>query len=257
MRLGSTLTVWLVLCACGELDQDSGARLGEQGRVEFSYRRNCFFGCPLEQPLLAGTRQTIDVSGVGDGEGVDVQSSDTEVIEVHLERRCYCERTDRDVRIDVARDASCEGPWRKRCDNDVLLQAVEGGDAFVELFGADAELLDRARVQVRPAERASFFAILAAQLGRREGSEFTLAIGEKLTLEVELYDDQGRALIAPEGVSWSSDAEQVAVVSAWLVGRGAELEAGLSVEVEAVATGEAAIELDVPGLTDAVRVIVE
>ena len=62
MTLGWLLLALVLACAgCGGDDFGSGT-VGDDGRVEFSFQRSCFFGCPLEQPLLVGARERIELS---------------------------------------------------------------------------------------------------------------------------------------------------------------------------------------------------
>src|SRR4051794_30674846 len=92
--LAAILVFGLVGSAGCKDDGSEDGTPGELGRVAFTYQQSCFFGCPLEQPLLAGTRETIAVTGAGDEEGVTAQSSDEGVAELAIEHACYCERDD-------------------------------------------------------------------------------------------------------------------------------------------------------------------
>lgn len=235
---------------CGE-EMEPGGTLGDEERVYFTFQRSCFFGCPLEQPLLVGTRETIDVSEAGDGPGVSVESSDPEVLEVALERECFCERRDdRPGRLEISEGGSCEQDvWRKRCDNRVLVQTLEAGDGDVVLFDADERVIDRAAVHVREASSAELSAVYADRLGSESPDALELQVGEAAELEARFYDGTGKKLLAPEGVTWRVDDGSVAKVTAWLIGSGDEVSAGLSVSVEALRTGETELEVEVPGLT--------
>jgi hypothetical protein len=231
--------------------------LGELGRVQFSYQRSCFFGCSLDQPLLSGTREAIAVTGDGDAQAVTAESSAPEVAQFAVERDCYCARNDQlGGRVEVAEDAACDAPRVKHCDNQVLVRAGSVGDATLQLDDAAGQAIDRATILVRAADRARFRGTLASQLGALEASAFQVDIGDTLGLELTLYDAQGRELLAPEGVHWSSSAADVASVSAFLQAGGAELDAGLKVVVDPHAQGEAEIGVEVPGLSTSVQVTV-
>jgi hypothetical protein len=228
--------------------------LGEFRRVEFSYARSCFFGCPIEQPLLAGTRERIALSGAGDDAGLRADSSDDRVARFALARDCFCERRGGGGgRVAIAEDASCAGMGHseKHCENTVLVEAGVSGLAALELRDArDARdaLFDRVNVRVAEAERARARVTLPGQLGAAEHDEIALRAGESAEVELTLYDDAGRALLAPQGVRWRIEDGGVAEVAAWLIGRGAELDAGLDVTVEALSAGETALIAGVPGL---------
>lgn len=254
----SMLVSWLALSAvgCGGGDDD-GATLGELGRVGFTYQRSCFFGCSIEQPLLTGARETIALTKQGDEAGLTAVSSSRKIAEVAVERACYCERDDgHGGKIDIAEHGTCDLPFDKHCDNTVLVQANGAGDASLELRDAHGEAIDRVTVRVRDADSAEFFGTYAGELGQKHATRFELEVGDALDLEVDFYDDQARKLLAPEGVHWRSDRPSVADLSAWLIGSGAELDAGLSVVVTGHAVGEVKIFVEVPGLEASVTVTV-
>lgn len=248
--------VVLLLAAVGAACQSDAAfdsSLGELGRVAFRYQRSCFFGCPLAQPLLSGTRERILVTGAGNDKGVRAKSSDSAVAEFALQRDCYCEpEGDSGGRIEVDEDARCEAPRTKSCENQILVQAKAAGDAELELRDSRGAVIDRTVVLVREAESARFRGTLASQLGPREATSFELREGETLNLELTLFDARGRALLAPEGVHWRSSDASVVRVTAFLKSGGAELEAGLDIVLLGGAVGEAEIAVEVPGLDAAV-----
>lgn len=251
MRTGAWLAMACsaaVIGGCKSNDSEVHSR-GELDRVSFAYQRSCFFGCPLAQPLLAGTRERITLDGPGDGEGVRVESSASEHAEFALERACFCQRSDgAGGRIEIADGAGCKAPYRKHCDNDVLVQAGSAGRARLELFDARDALIDRATVIVAEAESAEFEATFADRLGAVAGESFELAAGESFELALALYDAEGQKLLAPEGVHYRVQDADVATVNAFLLGGGAELQAGLDVVVNGKAAGETELEVDVPGL---------
>jgi hypothetical protein len=239
--------VLLAAAGCKPLESSDGTP-GEQGRVAFNYQRSCFFGCPLEQPLLVGTRERIELSDAGDVEQLQVAASDPAIAEFAVERECFCQRRDDEHdRVEITQDASCSGIREKHCDNTVLVQALAAGVTDLELREGD-RLIDRVAVEAATAARARFVGTLKDRLGAIEGSQFELAAGESMQLEIELFDGEGRKLLAPEGVSWQMDDDAVAIVSAFLYGSGAQVSAGLSVVVEAKAEGSTSLAVDVPGL---------
>jgi hypothetical protein len=251
------------LCACsalfGIVGCDPRAHVdgtrGELGKVDFKYQRSCFFGCPLEQPLLSGARERIEVSGAGDQAGMAPHALDPDVAEFALERECFCERDPDDgSRIAVAEDASCKAPFRKHCDNHVLVEALAPGTTKLELRDAAGDVIDRVELTVADAHRARFSATLPERLGKLEGEAFELSAGQSAQLELTLYDERGFELLAPDNVTWHVADGAVATVSAFLLGSGQQVEAGLSVQVDGKAEGETDIAVDVPGLQAQVSV---
>jgi hypothetical protein len=242
------------LAACAPEEGKSSGTRGELGHVDFTYQRSCFFGCPLEQPLLAGTREQIELSAQGDADGLRVKSSRPAVAKFAIERACYCERSDNDSRLDIREDAKCTGVWRKHCDNQVLVEALDPGETWLELRTADDALIDRARVLVHEAHDAQFAATLPDRLGPDEGTRFDLADGQSLDLDVTLYDADGRKLLAPEGVDWHVDDIQIATLSGFLIAPGADVHDGLGVVVKAAGPGDTSVHVEVPGLSDDVAI---
>jgi hypothetical protein len=250
------MAVWIGSAAgCKKVEAGEDHTRGELGRVSFNYKRSCFFGCPLEQPLLAGTRERIGLTGAGDDEGVHVRSNNPEHAEFALERECFCERSDNaGGRIQIADDARCEEPFHKHCDNDVLVQAGSAGAATLELLDARDRPIDRASVRVADAAEAEFEATFADHLGAISGDDFELTAGQSFDLALALFDDEGRKLLAPEGVHYRVQDADVATVTAFLLGGGAELRAGLAVVVDGKTAGETMLSVDVPGLEAAVMI---
>jgi hypothetical protein len=246
----------VLLAAVGCKPAESmGDMRGEQGLVAFHYQRSCFLGCSIEQPLLVGTRERIELSDAGDVEQLQVSASDPAIAEFALERNCFCQRRDDEHdRIEIAEDATCSGIREKHCDNSVLVQALAAGVTDLELRDDADRLIDRVAIEAATAERARFVGTLKDRLGAIEGSEFELGAGESMQLAVELFDAEGRKLLAPEGVSWQIDDDAVAIVSAFLHGTGRQVSAGLSVVVEAKAEGSTGLAVDVPGLRAEVEV---
>jgi hypothetical protein len=242
--------VWVAsaaLVGCASPQGDGHTR-GELGRVKFSYQRSCFFGCPLDQPLLVGTRESIRLTGRGNEGGVVPESSDKAIAIFALERACYCERRDASkVRIEIADDAGCEAAFRKACENTVLVEAKSEGDARLTLKARDGITIDRATLEVRKAARGLLRATFPDRLGSIETTDLALHTGETVALEVELFDAEGRKLLAPEGVVWRVDDAKVATVSGFLVGPSGEIRAGLDANVQGVAAGTAKLTVVVPG----------
>lgn len=250
------LVFFAALAAAGcEKQETVDGQLGELGRIEFTYTRSCFFGCLLDQPLLAGTREAIRLEGeAGSAPKLSVRSTDDAVADFALARQCYCEREDTTGRIDVALDGACEEPWHMTCENTVKVLALAAGDAKVEVLDNDKALIDRVTVHVKEADRARFFGTLPDALGEEAGDSFSLAAESRLELRLELYDEDGIELLAPEGVTWRITDPSVATLSAFLIGAGDEIIAGRDIVVETLAAGDTSIEVDVPGLTAAIDV---
>lgn len=226
---------------CG-FDEVDGS-VGEEGKVEFTYTRSCFFGCPLEQPLLAGTREEITLSSRGGQPGVTARGDAEEVASFTLARTCFCQHGDDEKnRIEVAEDATCEAPRTKVCEARIQVQAHAAGDATLELIDPDGALLDRTRVRVREAARADFSDL------SRDLDIVRVAPGAQADVDVVLYDAQGRRLLAPDAVRWRTGDGDIAQVTAWLIGSGTELSAGLHVVVEGRQVGETELSVVVPGL---------
>lgn len=253
----ATALVAAGLAGCGD-DGPGAGTVGDDGVVEFTFQRSCFFGCPLEQPLLVGARERIELSDPGDAEGLQVRVSDPKVLQVALQRACFCERRDGNPgRLDIADDARCEDAWRKHCDNDIEVEALSAGESFVILEGEDGDRIDRAEVRVREADRAVFEAVYPDQLGTKRVESLELPADGSVEVVVFLYDDSGLKLLAPEGVTWRMGDPDVAIVLAWLIGQGEEVSAGLSVSVQAQGAGDTELTVDVPGLSTSIPVSVE
>jgi hypothetical protein len=250
------LVIAVGAAGCAPLDND-GESLGDLGLVGFGYDQSCFFECPIEQPLLVGAKEKIQVTGPGDDAGIVASTPNEDIVDLAMERDCFCEREDGNPgQLDIAKDATCPRAWKKHCDNIILVEAKKAGDARLELHSELKRLVDSVRLHVREADRAAFFATYMDRLGTLEAEDLDLAEGEKVELEVELYDEDGLVLLAPGGVSWSVGDESVAIVSAWLVGMGKEVEAGLGVSIEAKAAGATDVTVTVPGLESSIPLTV-
>ena len=253
-RSAGSLSVLIALGACAGADDREDGTLGSERRVAFAYQRGCFFGCPIGQPLLAGSQQTVMLSEPGDVPGLRVESSDPDVAEFAVQSQCFCDQAGNDSAIEVADDASCRAHETKRCENSVLVQAHDAGDVLLELRKQDGALIDRIGLEVREAARARFAITLPGAAGPTETEDFELRVGDKAQVAVELYDGEGRELLAPMGVHWSIDDAAVATVSGFLIAGGPMLDDGLGVDLNAVAPGDAMLTVSVPGLDDAASV---
>lgn len=251
LRLVRGLCLVLLVSAaagCKEQEPESGL-LGDRGRVEFSYGRSCFFGCPLEQPLLVGTQERIDLSDPGDVAGLKITTSGSDVAEFAVERDCFCEReADENTRIEVKESASCRQGWRKHCDNSLVVQALAAGQTKLELRDEDNRVIDTVSVTVGIADSVVFEALLPNALAAEQGTRFELEPGESMEVEAFIYDEYEIRLLAPEGVTWSVRDPEVAIVSSWLEASGEQIENGSSVTVEAQAPGSTRVFIAVPDL---------
>jgi hypothetical protein len=247
---GLLFSLSLVTTACDDGPPTDGT-VGDYGRVSFRYQRSCFFGCPLEQPLLAGTREAIGLSDAGDVPGLKTASNNRNVAEFAVEARCYCEhQNDESVQVDIALDAECDAGYRKHCDNTVLVQANDAGDATLTLKKGDGQIIDSVEVHVREAKRAAVVAKVENELAPHEVDTLALKVNESVELNAALYDTTGKKLLAPEGVTWrvSSQDNDVAEVSAFLVAAGPEINASLDATLHAIAAGKGTLHIEVPGL---------
>ena len=93
---------------------------------------------------------------------------------------------------------------------------------------------------------ANFAITLPRTLGPEHTDAFTLQVGDRAQVVVTLYDTEGRELLAPEGVHWSVDDADVATVSGFLIGAGAELDDGLGIDLTAVSPGDTVLQVTVP-----------
>lgn len=256
MRVLVGLSMVASFAACAGPQDGPDGTYGTEHRVTFSYRRGCFFGCPIRQPLLAGSQQTVNVSGPGDDADVRVESSDPDVAELSLTSQCFCDQAGSDSAIEIASDASCRSGEKKRCENGVEVQAHDPGDVLLELYGGDGDLIDWIRLEVREADRAQFSITLPGAPGPTKTEDFELRVGDKAQVEVELYDGEGRELLAPVGVHWSVGDAAIATVTGFLNAGGAMLDDGLGVDLNGVAAGETVLAVSVPGLDDSAGVSV-
>jgi hypothetical protein len=253
IQITTGASLMLLAAGCKE-EKTVPGDLGELGRVQFTYSRSCFFGCLLGQPLLVGTRETIRVTDAGNDPDISVRTRDEDVIELAVERQCHCKRKDTTGQLDIALDAMCEEPWYLSCENLIQVGALAAGETMLELYNERDQLLDQIPVIVAQADRARFFGTLPDALGEQDSDTFDVPAASRLELRVELYDEDGLELLAPEGVTWRVVDPEVATLSAFLIGAGDEVEAGRDIVVETLAPGETEVEIEVPGLTTSVTV---
>jgi hypothetical protein len=245
VRLGGAL---VLMSACAKNAHHTGT-VGDKGEVEFNYQGpGCFFGCPLEQPLLVGTHTTISVSDAGDVHGLQVKASKPGVADFAVERACKCVRKDGNGgELMIAENGSCTGVWTKHCDNTLLVQAKAQGKTLLELRDAHGALIDEVEVIAHEAASAVIDATYMSRLGKAEVSDLMLGPSESVQLEASLYDADGLELLAPEGVHWAVDDDSIAIVTAFLKS-GKELDDGTSVGVQAKSEGTTSLTMTVPGL---------
>lgn len=245
MTLGGAL---VLMSACAKNAPHEGT-VGNEGEVEFNYQgAGCFFGCPLEQPLLVGTQTSIAVSDPGDVHGLQVKASKPAVADFAVERACKCVRKDgNDGELMVSENGSCTGIWAKHCDNTVLVQTKARGTTLLELRDGKGALIDEVEVIAHEAARATIEATYTNRLGKVEVSDLMLQADDTVQLEASLYDADGLELLAPEGVHWAVDDDSIAIVIAFLKS-GKELDDGTGVGVQAKAEGMTSLTMTVPGL---------
>jgi hypothetical protein len=245
MWLGGAL---VLMSACAKNAHHSGT-VGDKGEVEFNYQgAGCFFGCPLEQPLLVGTHTTITVSDAGDVHGLRVEASKPSVADFAVERACKCVRKDGNGgELMVAENGSCTGLWEKHCDNTLLVQTKAQGKTLLELRDGKGVLIDQVEVIAHEAASAAIEATYPDRLGKVEVSDLMFHPDETVQLEASLYDSDGLELLAPEGVHWAVDDDSIAIVIAFLKS-GKELDDGTGVGVQSKAEGMTSLTLTVPGL---------
>ena len=246
--VGVALLQLLLLAGCG-----ASSDAEDEDELDFHYERSCFFGCAMQQPLLIGTRESVGVEGPGDAAGVTPRSSDEAVARFSLERDCRCEADGaRSYEIDL--EAGCNSGFQKVCDNHFPVDAVGLGDADLELVGASGNIVASTTVRVREAAKLELVGQIDGSLDTTNGYEHELSSGQTLLLEGELFDSDGVKMLAPEGVTWTSQDPSVATVSIWLVGSGQSVTAGLSASVVAEGPGETQVSLAIAGIDPQVTV---
>jgi hypothetical protein len=207
ISLGFLALSLLPACAPGESTE------GELGRVQFSYGASCLFGCGLDEALLEGSTERIDVTGPGDAGGIQARSDSTEVASFQVSRSCACTREGPNWSEghSVAVDAACDDGWVKECNNAIHVSAHSEGDTRLTLLDAQGAIVDSATVRVRRAQEVRFAQVLDGHNERPEISGLSLAVGETRTVSVQVFDADGQQLLARDGLSWStSDAAVVA-----------------------------------------------
>jgi hypothetical protein len=186
---------------------------GKHGAVEFEYTGwTCLFGCAMDQPLLAGTEQTISVKGGrADDPGVVATSTNPSVAAFGVERSCDCERSEGNSTTYMSPDASgaCSSGFRLECDNIIEVQALSPGSAGLELRTRDGALIDATTVRIAAAATAT----LHGEGGMEIGDAVTMNRGDNMLVSARLVDAEGRELLADKGVAWTIEGN--AAASGW------------------------------------------
>ena len=122
---------------------------GEQHQVTFSYGE-CFFGCAVDQPMMVGTSERIDVKGASIP-AVSVHSSSTSVVAVADTSRTCC-APNGSCRTLAASDACATDETPSL---SLTVNALGEGAAELDLVGADGATFDSVTLTVaRPAALA-------------------------------------------------------------------------------------------------------
>lgn len=236
---------------------------GELGRVDFSYGATCFFGCSMDRPVLVGGSERIDVTGPGDAKGVTAASTDPAIVEFNLKRSCSCDRSSGNSGEGMSTDAqgNCPAGFEKTCDNSVDMQALAQGDAKLQLFDAQGQLLDRVVVHVRKAASAQFQQSDNGLSNSQPIDQLVVKSGNTVTLSAKLLDADGQALIARDAVTWGSQDKSVAGFPVYTLTSQDSVDDSAQgqsdwITVKGVQPGSTHIKVQVPGLTQAVPVTV-
>ncbi len=206
ISLAALLLGLLPACAPGNSTE------GDLDRVQFSYGASCFFGCGLDEALLEGSTERIDVTGPGDAAGVQARSGSPEVATFEVSRSCACTREGPNWSEghSIGLDGVCDDGWAKECNNAIHVSAHQQGDAVLTLVDAGGAIVDRATVRVRAARELRFVQLVDGQSEHPTVNELSLTAGETRTVSVEVFDADGERLLARDGLRWStSDAAVV------------------------------------------------
>ncbi len=188
---------------------------GDLDRVDFSYRESCFWGCSLDEPVLADSHERISVTGPGNDDGITVGSSNPGVATFLVVRSCVCDRstggaTDASGEVQsLNSDGSCEASFDKHCDNSIVTKTHSAGDAKLELYAANGEIVDRTTIRVRAASSVGFERT-DDQGDRTAIDRLELAPGDSVLVSAAPATDDGSRILGAEGFSWSSDDAKVA-----------------------------------------------
>jgi hypothetical protein len=208
MARGCVALVPLLATACSFDIGDS--TMGEEGVVRFEYSGwSCLFGCDMDQRLLAGTEQTISVTGSGaDEAGVAAASTNPRVATFSIDRKCDCEKSNENGTTYTSSNdgGRCPADFRLTCDNMIKVRTSAPGEAGLELRTSDGELIDRTTVRVAAAASVT----LHGDEGTEIGDSMNMNQGDNVLVSARIVDAEGRELLADKGVTWTIDGGAVA-----------------------------------------------
>lgn len=229
----------LLVTACSFDLGDSS--MGEKGAARFEYVGwSCLFGCDMDQRLLAGTEQTISVTGPhADDAGVVARSANPQVATFTVDRRCDCEEKDENGTTYTTQNESgaCPPNFRLVCDNMVQVRALAPGEAGLELHASDGALIDRTTVRVATASAVT----LHGNEGHEIGGSMSMNQGDNVLVSARIVDAEGRELLADKGVTWTIDGS--AVEPGWCL-----LCDSDETELMAVSPGDATVAMHASGV---------
>lgn len=200
------------LSGCFKLGEST---TGELDQVDFAYSTHCLFGCSLDQPLMAGTTETLTLSGEAITDDITVSSSAPEIAGFRLVTGDSLPRS-----VEMV----------TRAPGQVSLQVHKGND-----------LLDLVTFSVREPR--------AIRLEVGEGA--TLAEAKVISLEVEgegtnvvarVTDINGEELRADSGLVWSVDAGEIVALTGFLTSTSAVQTGGFAT-VTGVAPGQTTLRV--------------
>lgn len=229
----------LLVTACSFDLGDSSS--GDEGAARFEYVGwSCLFGCGMDQRLLAGTEQTISVTGPhADDAGIVASSTDPGVATFTVDRRCDCEKSDANGTTYMSSNESdgCQPDFRLVCDNMIKVRALAPGEAGLELHASDGALIDRTTVRVAAAASVT----LHGNEGSEIGNSMSMKEGDNVLVSARIVDAEGRELLADKGVTWTIDGS--AVESGWCL-----LCDSDETELRAVSPGDATVAMRASGV---------
>jgi hypothetical protein len=236
---GFVVAAPLLVAACSfELGDSS---MGDEGAARFEYVGwSCLFGCDMDQRLLAGTEQTISVTGPrADDAGVVAASTNPKVATFAVDRHCGCEQSNENGTTYTSPNESgaCQPDFRLACDNMIKVRALTPGQAGLELHASDGTLIDRTTVRVAAAASVT----LHGNEGTEIGDSMSMRQGDNMLVSARIVDAEGRELLADKGVTWTIDGG--AVESGWCL-----LCDSDETELLAVAPGDATVAMRASGV---------
>lgn len=188
---------------------------GELDQIEFSYSTNCILGCALDQPLMAGTTETLRLKGDAVTSDITVSSSAPEIARFRLV-------ADDDI---ISRNVEMV----TRAPGQVSLQVHRG-----------SELLDQVTFSVRE-PRAIRFEIVD-DASHAEAKSLTLKVGESAAVVARVTDVLGEELLADSGLVWSVDSGTIATLPEW-TSESSAMQAGGIISVRGVEPGETTLRI--------------